>query len=165
MYLLETDEARKYNVQESGFNVEIELAAQSASTKSLAEVPISYRPRIGTRKLSTWRDGPAIFSAAFRLARQYNPILLYSGLAGLSVIPAILIFAGVTYAHYAFGIFQYGWAIAGTLLFLVGADSLALAGMAVLTRHTEERLMKEILNNREAQSKSNGLGHGLQNQQ
>ena len=89
MYLLETQEAKKYNIQEPGFTVEIELAAQSASLEGLTEVPISYRPRIGKAKLST-RDGLSIMRAAIELARRYNPILLYSGIASLSIIPAFI---------------------------------------------------------------------------
>jgi len=53
MYLLGTQEAKKYKVEEHGFLVEIELADQSASMDGLTEVPIDYRERIGSRKLST----------------------------------------------------------------------------------------------------------------
>jgi len=51
MYLLETDQAKKFNVEEHGFVAEIELAAQSAALGTITEVPISFRLRIGKEKL------------------------------------------------------------------------------------------------------------------
>ncbi len=80
MYLLDTEEAKNYELREPGFMVEIELAACSASNDSVTEVPITYRPRVGQGKLTAW-DGFSILTAAFTLARRYNPILLYSGLS------------------------------------------------------------------------------------
>jgi len=152
MYLLETEEARKYTIQEGGFIVEIELVAQSASTKNLTEVPISYRPRIGTRKLNTWKHGLAILSAAFGLARRHNPILLYSGIAGLSIIPAALVLGWVVYEQLMMRRFHSGWALAGMMVLLVAAQAFTLASVSILTKHTEERLTKEIKSLREESS-------------
>jgi dolichol-phosphate mannosyltransferase len=144
MYLLETDEAKKYRLQEAGFIAEIELAAHSASRESLAEVPISYRPRIGARKLNTWKNGLTILSAAFELARRHNPILLYSGMAGLSLIPAALILGWVVYQELAMRIFHSGWALAGMMMLFVAAQAFTLASVSIMTKHTEERLIKEM---------------------
>jgi len=144
MYLLETEEARKYTIQEGGFTVEIELAAQSASKESLTEVPINYRPRIGSRKLNTWRHGLAILSAAFRLARRYNPILLYSSVAGLAIVPAVLVLAWVIFEQLTKRMFHSGWALAGIVLLLVAAQAFTLASISVLTKHTERRLIQEM---------------------
>jgi dolichol-phosphate mannosyltransferase len=144
MYLIETEEAKKYNLQEQGFIAEIELAAHSAATQSLAEVPISYRPRIGARKLNTWKHGLAILSAAFGLARRHNPILLYSGIAGLCIIPAALILGWVVLEELTMRTFHSGWALAGIMMLLVAVQAFTLASVSILTKHTEERLMKEI---------------------
>jgi dolichol-phosphate mannosyltransferase len=54
MYLLETDQAKKFNVEEHGFVAEIELAAQSAALGTITEVPISFRLRIGKEKLKAF---------------------------------------------------------------------------------------------------------------
>jgi len=148
MYLLETEEVRKYDVEESGFLVEIELAAQSASQENLTEVPINYRPRIGTRKLNTWKHGLAILSAAFRLARRYNPILLYSSLAGLSIFPAVSILSWVVLEQMTHRVFHSGWALAGIMLLLAATQAFTLASISILTKHTEERLMREIRESR-----------------
>jgi dolichol-phosphate mannosyltransferase len=144
MYLLETEEAKKYGLQEPGFIAEIELAAHSAATRNLAEVPIGYRPRIGARKLNTWKHGLAILSAAFGLARRHNPILLYSSLAGLSIAPAALILAWVVFEQLTSRIFHSGWALAGMMFLFVAAQAFTLASVAILTKHSEERLMREI---------------------
>jgi hypothetical protein len=81
MHLLETDEVRKCSLQEPGFVAETELAAQSASTGALTEVPINYRPRIGSKKLSTWRHGFAdsISSLHFGEKIQSDTALFHSG--------------------------------------------------------------------------------------
>jgi len=144
MYLLETKKARTYSLVERGFAIEIELAAKSASIGTLTEVPISYRPRVGTRKLNTWRHGLAILFAAFRLARRYNPVLLYSSLAGLSIIPAVLILGWVTLEQLANYRWHSGWAIAGVMFLLVAAQSFTLASVSVLVKHIEKGLTKEM---------------------
>jgi dolichol-phosphate mannosyltransferase len=148
MYLLETEEAKKYSLQETGFNIEIELAAQSASRENLTEVPINYRSRMGERKLSTWRNGLSILRAAFTLARRYNPILLYSALTGLSIIPAAVVLGWVALDKLTTGVFHSGWALAGTMLLLVAAQAFTLASVSILTRHSERRLMHEIRSSR-----------------
>jgi len=143
MYLLETEEARKYKLEEPRFIVEIELAAHSASSDTLAEVPISYRPRVGTGKLGAF-DGFAILHAAFTLARRYNPILLYSSLAGLSIIPAALILGWVAFERLITGIWHSGWVLLGVMMLLVAAQAFTLASVSILTKHSEERLMREM---------------------
>jgi len=148
MYLLETEEARKYSLQETGFNIEIEVAAQSASRENLTEVPINYRSRIGERKLSTWRNGISILRVAFTLARRYNPIFLYSALTGLSIIPAAVVLGWVTLDQLTTGVFHSGWALAGIMLLLVAAQAFTLASVSILTRHSERRLMHEIRSSR-----------------
>jgi dolichol-phosphate mannosyltransferase len=148
MYLLETEEAKKYRVEETGFNVEIELAAQSASRENLTEVPIDYRPRIGQKKLSTW-NGFSILRAAFSLARRYNPILLYSSLTGLSVVPAALVLGWVGLEVVTKKVWHSGWVLVGIMLLLIAAQAFTLASVSILTKHSEMRLMEEIRSSRQ----------------
>jgi len=144
IYLLKTDEAKKCCLEESGFKVEIELVAQSASMEALTEVPISYRRRIGAGKLSTWRHGLEIVSAAFRLARRYNPVFLYSGLASLSIVPAALTLGWVASEQLMKRIWHSGWALVGIMFLLVAAQAFTLAGVSILINHFQKRLMREI---------------------
>jgi glycosyltransferase involved in cell wall biosynthesis len=143
MYLIETEKARDYKLEEPGFNVEIELAAHSASSETLTEVPVTYRPRVGKGKLSAW-NGFSILYAAFALARRYNPILLYSSLAALSIIPAVVILGWVGLEALITGIWHSGWVMLGVMLLLVAAQAFTLASVSILTKHSEERLMREI---------------------
>lgn len=143
MYLIETKVAREYRLRETGFAVEIELAACSAAGEDVTEVPISYRPRVGEGKLNAWH-GFSILFAAFILFRRYNPIFLYSGLTALSVVPATIILGWVALELLTTGIWHSGWVIIGVLLMLVAAQALTLASVSILTRHSEERLMHEL---------------------
>jgi dolichol-phosphate mannosyltransferase len=152
MYLLETEEAKKHDIKEPGFVAEIELAAQSASTGKLTEVPVNYRPRIGTRKLNTWKHGFAILSAAFTLARRYNPIMLYSVLAALSILPAALLLSWVALEQLTRHVWHYGWALFGVMLLLVAAQAFTLASVSILTKHTEERLVRHMTHVRKERS-------------
>ena len=93
--------------------MEIELATKFASRDSLTEVPINYRARVGKRKLSTWESG--ILAAAFALGRRYNPILIYSGLASLSILPAAAIVGWVAAKQLTTRVWHSGVALVGTM--------------------------------------------------
>jgi dolichol-phosphate mannosyltransferase len=144
MYLLETEQAKKFNVEEHGFVAEIELAAQSAALGTITEVPISFRLRIGKEKLATWRHGLEILYMAFRLARRYNPILLYSGIAGLSIIPASALLAWVILERVSRQTWHQGWALAGVMTLVVAAQAFTLASLSILLKHVEKKLLNEI---------------------
>ena len=146
MYLLETTEAKNYNLEEPGFVAEIELAAQSAAMQQLTQVPINYRPRIGKGKLKTWRDGRAIISAAFKLAWKYNPILLCSGLAGLMAIPAAVVLSWILFEYVTRAVWHSAWALLGAVLLVLATQAFALAGMSLLAKNTERRMIQEIRN-------------------
>jgi dolichol-phosphate mannosyltransferase len=146
MYLLETSEAKNYNLDEPGFVAEIELAAQSAAMQQLTEVPINYRPRIGKGKLNTWRDGRAIISAAFKLAWKYNPLLLCSGLAGFMAIPAAAVLSWVFFEYVTRAVWHSALAVLGAVLLVLATQAFTLAGMSLLAKNTERRMIREIRN-------------------
>jgi glycosyltransferase involved in cell wall biosynthesis len=142
MYLLDTTEAKNYNLEEPGFVAEIELAAQSAAKNELSEVPINYRPRIGKGKLSTWRDGRAIISAAFTLAWRYSPVLLCSGLAGLFAIPAASVLLWVLLEYFTRAAWHLGWALFGTVLLILATQALTLTAISLLVKNAERRILR-----------------------
>ena len=146
MYLLETAEAKNYNLDEPGFVAEIELAAQSAVSQRLTEVPINYRPRIGKAKLSTWRDGRAIMFAAFKLAWKYNPILVYAGLTALLAVPAASILLWTLFDYATKGAWHAGWALLGAIMMIIATQALTLAGTSVLTKQSERRILQRMRN-------------------
>jgi len=143
MYLLETEKARRYDLKERGFNIEVELAAQSALTGALTEVNIDYRPRIGVNKLRTWRHGLAILSGLFRLARRYNSGHLYSILAGLPIIPTLSILCWVAFRQLTEEMGHSGWVLMGIVSLLMAAQALTLARISVPAHHSAKRLARK----------------------
>ncbi len=144
MYLLKTSTARELNFQTSGFDVEVEIAAQIATEGKITEVPIRYRPRVGKQKLSTWRHGFQILRSILTLARRYNPALLFSAVSALAGIPAGLILLLVLFEWIFRGVFHSGWALAGAMFLIVAAQGLVLGTISILLRRMESRLSKRI---------------------
>lgn len=68
MYALRTKFAKKLNFRTTGFDVEVEIAAQVARKGRISEVPINYYPRIGQQKLRPFKDGLQIFISILNLA-------------------------------------------------------------------------------------------------
>ncbi|MEM4724034.1 MAG: hypothetical protein QXP01_03400, partial [Candidatus Hadarchaeum sp.] len=127
-----------------GFSTEVEIAAQAAMEHSLTQVPISYRHRMGRGKLSTWRHGFAIFFSLVGLARKHNPLLLFSAIAALTLIPAISILAFVAYRLVFQGIWHSGWALIGAILLLFASQSISLGAIAYLLKRIERRIIERI---------------------
>ena len=67
MYALKTEIAKDLDLSSTGFDVEVEISAQIASSGTITEVPINYRQRIGQQKLSTWKHGFKILSTILKL--------------------------------------------------------------------------------------------------
>ncbi len=57
LYLMKTSFAKELVLESNGFDVEIEIAAQSALKNAVAEVPISNGKRIGVQKISPIKKG------------------------------------------------------------------------------------------------------------
>ena len=139
MYLLNTEFAKQLELSSKGFITEVEIAAQSASKSSVADVPIGYRERIGEGKLSTW-NGFGILTAVMMLAWKYNPILLLSAFAGLVLIPAFGILGWVGYEQIAMGVWHSGWALVGVLLLLLGSQAITIGSISALIKRMEHRI-------------------------
>jgi len=142
MYLLKTDTAKELELQSKGFRTEVEVIAQTAMDGNVTEVPISYRPRVGKQKLSTWRHGFEILAATLGLARRYNPVLLFSAIAGLSIFPAGIVLGWVALELLLFGVFHSWWAVLGLLLLLLAFQALAVSTFSILLKRTERRIMR-----------------------
>jgi dolichol-phosphate mannosyltransferase len=91
LYILRTDIAKQLRFTGSGFDVEVEIAAQIASKYSIAEAPINYRPRIGKEKLSTWRHGFSILASIIKFGLKYNPRRFYTLLSMPLIISLTLL--------------------------------------------------------------------------
>jgi len=74
------------------FAIEMLVEAKFCGAK-ICEAPVSYRPRIGTPKLSPLKDGLRIFGTILRLMRDTQPLLFFGGI-GL-ILGATGVFLGL----------------------------------------------------------------------
>ncbi len=72
MYGIKTDFARSLNFQTSGFDVEVEIVAQTTTYGTLIQVPIRYHERVGSQKLQPVKDGLNIIYRIFFMAMKYR---------------------------------------------------------------------------------------------
>jgi len=144
MYLLKTDVARKLELQSKGFRTEVEVVAQTVMHGNVTEVPVGYRPRVGKRKLSTWRHGLEILWSVFGLARSYNPVFLFSLLAALATVPAVLAVGWALYSWLFLGKWEFNWLLFGSILFLFGGLGWSVATVSILLKRMERRIMRSL---------------------
>ncbi len=144
MYLVNTRILREAPIESRGFSVEVDIAAKVASlTGRITEVPISYRKRIGEKKLRIIH-GLYIVKDLVRLAWRYNPASLIFILGAVLTIPGIVIDSWVLLELLLYGIKRHVWATLGTLLTLTGLLSLALSIIAVYLKRFEYRLNQKL---------------------
>jgi dolichol-phosphate mannosyltransferase len=144
MYLLRTSSARELNLDTDGFDVEAEIAAQMASSGSITEVPVTYRPRLGRQKLSTWRHGFKIVRSIFRLARLYNPGAFYSMLGSLVVIPAGLLLFSSLIEWILSGRASSEVFFVGIAMLLVAMQAMSVGALSLIFRRTELRIARRL---------------------
>lgn len=146
MYLINTEVARGLELNTRGFDVEVEIAAQTATSGRVTEVPIDYRERVGRQKLS-WKHGFQILRTVFGLARRYNPALLFSGLVALAAIPALFILGWVAFQVVFYGVWHSGYALTGLFLLVLASQGLTVATISLMLRRMEKRIMKQTNRN------------------
>lgn len=143
MYMIKTETARRLELNATGFDVEVEIAAQIATSGRITEVPISYRRRIGRQKLNSWKHGFQIILAILGLARAYNPVFLFSGLVSLAIIPASIILGWVAYEVLSTGLWHSGYALTGLMLLVLASQGLTVSTISLLMKRMEKRIMRE----------------------
>ena len=146
MYMLKTEVARNLELRSRGFDVEVEAAIKNITNGKVTEVPISYRSRLGTRKLSTWRHGISILGSVLGLSLSHNPIFLLSSLSSLFTIPGSLILLREFYQRIIYG--NAGWSIEyvwlGLILFIIGLNSFTIALFDLISKKQERRIVRHI---------------------
>ncbi|MFX1520038.1 MAG: glycosyltransferase [Promethearchaeota archaeon] len=78
------------NLKGMPFATEMIIEAKRAGVR-IAEVPISYYPRVGSAKLRPFKHGASIFSTLLRMLRDYNPLMLFGSLGAVVIIAGILV--------------------------------------------------------------------------
>jgi len=147
MYLISSDAANRLELNTKGFDVEVEIVAQTATDGRVTEVPIAYRKRVGSQKLSSWRHGFQIVRTVFGLARRYNPALFFSGLVALAVVPASFILGWVVLEVVLYGVWHSGYALTGLMLLVLASQGLTVAAISLLLRRMEKRIIKQTNRN------------------
>mgnify|MGYP001772706528 CR=1 FL=1 len=144
MYLVRTDLLREVEFEMKGFSIEVEIAAQIASTaRRIGEVPIEYRRRVGKPKLGK-RHGFTIMFDSIRLALRYNPVFLIFAPASLILVPSLVLAAWVFYSWLFQGIKHHIWGIIAVVGVGVGTIALFLAMMALYLKRLEYRIMGRL---------------------
>jgi glycosyltransferase involved in cell wall biosynthesis len=144
MYLISTDLARQLELNTRGFDVEVEIAAQTTVSSRVTEVPITYRSRLGIHKLDSWKHGLRILRTVFNVARTYNPALLFSALVALAVIPALLLLGWVAFDLYFYGVWHQWYFLTGLILFILASNGLTVATLSLMLKRIEKRIKAEI---------------------
>jgi dolichol-phosphate mannosyltransferase len=146
MYLVKTEALRGVELRSRGFSVEVEIAAHMCSSGRVTEVPISYRRRVGRRKLKSLRDGFSILSTVFWLARSYNPVFLFAVLASLMAVPGVVLTLWQLYLRYVYGAEAWSMGVAwlGLFLLVVGVQGFTVATIALLLKRMEKRIVQSL---------------------
>jgi dolichol-phosphate mannosyltransferase len=144
MYLLRTEAAKELDLHSGGFNVDVEIIAQTAVGGEITEIPIEYRARVGRPKLSTWKNGTQIIYSVLIWTRVYNPVFIFSFIGDLALIPgvAILIWVGANWLLRR--IFYSGWALFAVMLLLGAGEALTVGSLSLLIKRSEARITKRL---------------------
>jgi glycosyltransferase (TIGR04182 family) len=139
------ESAKRMNLQESGFEIETEMAVQAMRTgQKVRVVPIQYKARPGTpTKLHPFKDGIKISTTVYRMAKMSNP-LFYFGIVGV-IIMLIGAFTGVyVVLEWLRNIEHIPLTILTVLLIVVGFEIFMFGVISdmILTFHRE--VMNEI---------------------
>ncbi|HEX7515571.1 MAG TPA: glycosyltransferase family 2 protein [archaeon] len=102
------------------FASEMIIEAQKAGL-TIAEVPISYRKRVGEAKLDPFRDALSIVFMTVRLVRDYNPIVLFLPIGLILILIGLGYGASVLIEYVNTGIVtRFAATILSVLLILTG---------------------------------------------
>jgi glycosyltransferase involved in cell wall biosynthesis len=144
MYLLRTETVRDIHLSTTGFDVEVEIAAQIASSGRITEVPINYRPRMGKQKLSTWKHGFKIIKSIVNLGRTYNPGVFYSMLGSMITIPASLMLGNSVLEWVVTGNIGSPWFFVGISMILVAIQTMGVGVISLMLRRSELRSARRL---------------------
>ncbi|MGB9816208.1 MAG: glycosyltransferase family 2 protein [Desulfurococcaceae archaeon] len=149
MYSARRKLLREIGFEFTGFSVESEIIAHAASTGfRVTEVPISYRKRVGRKKLGV-RHGFKIALDMVRLTWRYSPVFLIFALGALMLIPGLYLDIFVLYRWLYYGVVHHVRALAGITLSGLGVLCSLLAVLALYLKRFEIRVMKTMREIRE----------------
>lgn len=97
LYGIRRNHFERMRIRSRGFGIETEVAIKGASMGlDTLEIPTSYRPRLGSKKLRALPDGLVVLRTIWRLLALFNPVALFFvpglGLTILGTALAIAVF-------------------------------------------------------------------------
>ena len=144
MYVIKVELARQLVFSKHPLTVEQEILAQAVlASAKITSLPINYRVRFGGKsKTNTWRQGFRDLITNFDLARTHNPILLFSFLATLAFVPALVFLGYALFLFIVKGNFHGGYVLAGLSFLVLGAQGFTVATIASMLRRIERKLSR-----------------------
>jgi dolichol-phosphate mannosyltransferase len=144
MYAARSELLREIGFELSGFSVESEIVAHATTLGyRVTETPITYRRRIGEKKLRV-RDGFKIALDMVRLTWRYNPVFLIFALGALMLIPGLYLDAFVLYRWLFHGVVHHVRALAGITLSGLGVLCLLLSLLSLYLKRFEIRVLRAV---------------------
>ena len=144
MWMTRTEVLREMVPETRGFSIEVEVAANIASSAGLIkEVPIRYRRRIGKPKLKRIH-GFSILKDVLKLSWAYNPVFFIFAISSLILLPSLSVLAWVAFELFFFGVKHHVWAIIGIIGAGIGVIALLLSIMALYLKRLEYRIMSKL---------------------
>jgi len=144
MYAVKREVLEEMFFESRGFGIESEIAAHVASSGgSIAEVPISYRKRVGEKKLKSIH-GLGIAATMLRLSWRYNPVFFIFILGSLIAIPGLILGAYVAYNLLFLGINYYFKGLVAIFLTLAGIQLFVAALISLYMKRIELRIIKAV---------------------
>ncbi|MEM3267802.1 MAG: glycosyltransferase family 2 protein [Conexivisphaerales archaeon] len=142
MYCIKASVAKSLEFQEHPMAVEQEILAQLlASDARITSVQVEYRKRLGGKtKTKTWKQGFTDIVTNIELARTYSPMLLFSLIASIALLPAAALLAYSAYAYIFNGVYHGGYVLASLMLFVIGGQGLTVATIGSMLRRLERRI-------------------------
>lgn len=142
MYMMRTELVKGLHLERHPLTVEQEITAEMVLVSGrTTTVPINYRKRVGGEsKTKTWRQGFRDLATNFDLARTYNPVLLFSFLATLAIVPAFGLLIYALILNYAFGDYHSGYFLGSAILLVLGTQALVVSTIAAMLRRIERKL-------------------------
>ncbi|MGI0084393.1 MAG: glycosyltransferase family 2 protein [Nitrososphaerales archaeon] len=142
MYMLKTDGVRNMTFEKHPLTVEQEIAAEIVlSSGRITSIPVLYKKRLGGKsKTNTWRQGFRDLATNFDLARTHNPILLFSFITSMALIPAVFLLGYASYLDLFLGQYHSGYFLGSLLFFVLGGQGLTVATIASMLRRVERKL-------------------------
>ena len=109
------------NLVAVGMPLAMEMLAEALSVDArICEVPISYRPRVGTTKLNPIKDGGRILGITVRLMFDIKPLLFFGSMGTVLGVLGLLFHYIMLPIELVQVVFPFLFMIGGMLLFWVG---------------------------------------------